>query len=83
MQATSQARKISSIKEKLFVSYLKSERTCILSPSFFFMRNVPTVAIHKRKSKPCKEYSLRIIAEMWVSIQNVNENLIFRALSLS
>ena len=46
MQATSQARKISSIKEKLFVSYLKSERTRIYLPAFFFMRNVPTVAIH-------------------------------------
>ena len=35
MQATSQARKISSIKEKLFVSYLKSERTRIYLPAFF------------------------------------------------
>ena len=37
MQATSQARKISSIKEKLFVSYLKSERTRIYLPAFFFL----------------------------------------------
>lgn len=38
MQATSQARKISSIKEKLFVSYLKSERTRIYLPAFFYVK---------------------------------------------